>query len=658
MEQMQTMSLFERLKRNGRTADGTVSFLNEWNAVRYIGRGTFGAVYEIVKSHPMLGEQHSALKIIEMGDESAKRLKDEITALNSIRNHPHAVSIEDFSELMLDEGDFIRRYIVIRMELLRAMPKTGMSEDEVIKMGIDVSSVLADCHSRTPKILHCDIKPSNILLTENGTYKLSDFGEAKFLDKSRGRSGMRGTPFYMAPEMMLMTGYDERSDLYSLGVTMYTMLNGGKVPFYTTEDNESEAMRRRTSGEKFPNLKGVRPELLRIINKLCAPDPNKRYQNADRLNHDLRALVSRHTDKAPVSRMRLNTDTAKPHDNTLVMGETVSPAPDWVAATARNTKRVATAKSPSAAKGKRRGGVIAAIVVAALMLIGVVVGFGLTEPIIPKTSADRALARQFRFEPFDDGVEIAKYNGKNTEVEIPASYNDMPVRCIGDYAFYECENLTSITIPDSVTSIEQGAFSLCSKLESVTIPNSVVSLGSYAFYGCRSLTSVSLPDNITSIDEFMFYDCSSLTSIVIPDGVTSIGDYAFSDCSRLTSVTIPDSVTHIWVGAFSNCESMTSIDLPNSVTKIGDSTFWGCASLTSIDLPDSVTSIEAFAFSNCISLTTITIPDSVTSIGAEAFAYCTITVKAPHEAAYYGCNLGVTYNGEQVNKYVTWVVTD
>lgn len=300
MSEKRKLNLFNRLKRDGITVDGSQCFISEWDVVRYIDRGMFGVVYEIVKNNKKLGEQHSALKIIELDEKSIEKYRDEIAALSSVRNHPHGVSIEDFSELHLDEGDFVRRYVLIRMELLNPMPKTGMSEADVIDMALAVSEVLADCHSQKRKILHCDIKPQNILLTDNGQYKLSDFGEAKFLDRTRGESGMRGTPLYMSPEMWHLKGYDERSDLYSLGVTMYAMLNGGCVPFYSPEmgeEGKSEAIRRRLAGEKFPRIKGVRPELLRMINKLCETDPNKRYQRAILLNRDLKSFVQKKEDE-------------------------------------------------------------------------------------------------------------------------------------------------------------------------------------------------------------------------------------------------------------------------------------------------------------------------------------------------------------------------
>ena len=153
---------------------------------------------------------------------------------------------------------------------------------------------------------------------------------------------------------------------------------------------------------------------------------------------------------------------------------------------------------------------------------------------------------------------------------------------IGEFAFYNCRSLTSVTIPSSVTSIGKYAFSGCSGLTSVTIPSSVTSIGESAFSGCRSLTSVTIPSSVTSIGEAAFLDCSGLTSVTLPSSVTSIGWSAFRGCSGLTSVTLPSSVTSIGGSAFEGCSGLTSITLPSSVTSIGSSAFSRCSGLTSV----------------------------------------------------------------------------
>ena len=196
------------------------------------------------------------------------------------------------------------------------------------------------------------------------------------------------------------------------------------------------------------------------------------------------------------------------------------------------------------------------------------------------------------------------------------------VRAIGDYAFYYCENLTSVTIPDSVTSIGDYAFAYCVSLTSATIPEGVTSIGGDAFLGCTGLTSVAIPSSVTSTGFETFSGCTGLTSITIPEGVTSIGNYAFKGCSGLTSVTIPDSVTSIGGSAFSGCSGLTSVTIPSSVTSIGWSAFENCTALTFMTIPESVTYISGEVFSNCIRLAKVTIPKSVTSIGKNAFYYC------------------------------------
>ena len=199
------------------------------------------------------------------------------------------------------------------------------------------------------------------------------------------------------------------------------------------------------------------------------------------------------------------------------------------------------------------------------------------------------------------------YNEYSGSVTIPkiVSYNGNTynVTSIGDRAFCDCSGLTSITIPNSVTSIGWFAF-CCTGITSITIPNSVTSIGYEAFYGCSGLTSITIPSSVTSI-EGAFNGCSGLTSIEIPNSVTSIGEYAFNGCSGLTSIIIPNSVTSIGEHAFKGCSGLTSITIPNSVTSIGIVAFDGCSSLTSITIPNSVTSIGDWAFYDCTRLKTV-----------------------------------------------------
>ena len=257
-----------------------------------------------------------------------------------------------------------------------------------------------------------------------------------------------------------------------------------------------------------------------------------------------------------------------------------------------------------------------------------------------------------------------------TSITIPNS-----VTSIGDEAFSDCSGLPvennlryadtylveAVDITLSTYSIKNGtkwignsAF-YSSSLTSITIPNSVTSIGEEAFCDCFELTSVSLGDSVTSIGNYAFDRCFSLTSITIPESVKSIGVGAFSLCKSLPSITIPNNVTSIEAQTFANCYSLASVTISNRVKSIGRASFFDCESLASVTIPDSVTSIGRSAFRDCTSLTSAVIGDGVTTIGDSAFCSCynltSITigksVKSVGDWAFYMCSIGKTnYTGE------------
>ena len=244
---------------------------------------------------------------------------------------------------------------------------------------------------------------------------------------------------------------------------------------------------------------------------------------------------------------------------------------------------------------------------------------------------------------------VYKYKGtmpENTEIVIKEGS-----LIIANSAFCDCTGLTSVSIPNSLTSIGSSAFLYCTGLTSVTIPNCVTSIGNSAFSGCSSLTSVIIGNSVTSIGNSAFSGCSSLTSVIIGNSVTSIGDWTFSGCSSLASITIPESVKHIGYYAFDSTawfynqpdgvvyagkvaykykgtmSTGTEIIIKEGTLAIAGYAFQSCDGLTSISFPNSLKSIGDRAFDGCRGLTSVTLGNNITHIGKYAFSSIKIYVK-------------------------------
>ena len=215
---------------------------------------------------------------------------------------------------------------------------------------------------------------------------------------------------------------------------------------------------------------------------------------------------------------------------------------------------------------------------------------------------------------YDLKVDGIYYNAVGDEITLEVTYGDE--KYSGDIVIPE--SVTYNKRAYKVTAIGNKAFYDCTNLTSVKFPNAT-KIGDYAFYNCASLTSVDFP-NATTIGGHAFEDCTSLTSVDFPNA-TEIGDYAFSDCASLTSVDFPNA-TETGYSAFLRCTSLTSVDFPNATT-IGGHAFEDCASLTNVNIPNA-TKIGDYAFHDCASLSKYEIPKGVINIGGTSvFEGCT-----------------------------------
>lgn len=287
-----------------------------WETVRLIGRGSFGGVYEIERD--VFGhKEKAALKVITI-PQSESDIDDllsdgydeesittrfegylhdivrEYSMMADMKGCVNIVYCDDVKYIQHDNG--IGWDIFIKMELLtpltKALGRTG-SDEQTIKIATDICSALAFCEKRN--LLHRDIKPQNIFVSPDGTYKLGDFGIAKTAERTT--SGTKtGTYKYMAPEVYNNQPYGGKADIYSLGLVLYWLLNERRTPFLPlppqlpSASDEDRARTRRFSGEAISAPAHGSEELKRIVLKACAYDPKDRYQTADEMLRDLNAL--------------------------------------------------------------------------------------------------------------------------------------------------------------------------------------------------------------------------------------------------------------------------------------------------------------------------------------------------------------------------------
>ncbi len=290
-----------------------------WQVVKRLGSGSYGAVYEIRRQ--IYGETESAaVKIISIPkdpseieilrasgyddnsikthfENSIEAIVREYGLMAKVKGNANVVYCDDFKSIPHRNG--YGSTIYIKMELLTPVLQSLSplaQEKEVIKFGMDMASALMACNARG--ILHRDIKPQNIFVAPDGTYKLGDFGIARTLENNGSLTSGIGTYNYMAPEVFNKTRYDHRADIYSLGIVLYWLLNDCRLPFYPmppqpiTPELAEYARDRRLQGESLPAPRKESPGIQQIVLKACSPDPDLRYHNAKELYNDLTPLQS------------------------------------------------------------------------------------------------------------------------------------------------------------------------------------------------------------------------------------------------------------------------------------------------------------------------------------------------------------------------------
>lgn len=271
------------------TQEPEQSVINGWTIDSMLGMGSSGVVYKVSKKLDVTEKTCAAMKIIELSEDGEKKINSKLSILDSVSGKPGCVHVDEYSTMTRSFGGKEHKYLIIRMELLEPLPESGMNEEDVLKMLDDVTQALCVCHSIP--VLHRDIKPQNILKAPDGSYRLTDFGEAGEISTASSTTVIPvGTPLFECPEAHNMIKCDERGDIYSLGLSAYCMLNGGLPPFAQSREELHAALGKRLSGQKIPRLENIDPSLMNIIEKMCEFVPENRYKSAEKLRRDIAKL--------------------------------------------------------------------------------------------------------------------------------------------------------------------------------------------------------------------------------------------------------------------------------------------------------------------------------------------------------------------------------
>ena len=302
--------------------------LDGWKIIRLLGEGSYGKVFEIERSE--FGQTYrAALKVITVPQSSAEvrsvisegmsvsqaeayfhgiveELMHEFSIMFKLKGTANVVSCEDLR--VLEHPDGIGWDILIRMELLHPLLpyvyEHPMARRDIIRLGIDICKALELCQRYN--IIHRDIKPENIFISDNGDYKLGDFGIARTIERTTSGLSKKGTYSYMAPEVYIGKKYGFSVDTYSLGLVLYRMLNKNRGPFLPqppeaiTFSSREQALARRMSGEALPRPFYGEGRLGEIVLKACAFDPKDRYSSPQQLRQELEAILYTQTDAAVI----------------------------------------------------------------------------------------------------------------------------------------------------------------------------------------------------------------------------------------------------------------------------------------------------------------------------------------------------------------------
>lgn len=585
---------------------------NEWTLTELIGEGAFSKVYRAEK-HTDGAFDTAAIKVISIpSDErqlraltcdglSEKETEDflyslvkgyttEIKLMTSFRSCPNVVSILDHT--ICRKKDSVGWDIFIRMELLtpldRYISSTKPDEAMIIRLGSDICSALSAFSSASPKIVHRDIKPTNIFISDFGTFKLGDLGSAREILTSCDSYTRLTSGEFTPPESANSNEYNELSDIYALGLVMYKLANRNLLPFVTSaSDAQSrrEAYEERFSGRDIPLPCGISTELGKVICKACAFRPEDRFRSAEEFS---RALSSLHdgrksASRAPVGVVISTAVIAAAAVGTIILGSSRHSEPPLV----ESTPVVSAEADSGAAENIASAG-----------------------EFTPENSAMTVGSTA----PTGSAEEAPNTSAAQRETEPPEVPEDSTAVTSGTEV---TPGQTEATIIATVPAETTASTTTSRKKPGIPASTSRTALVTSAATAATTTTTAptvsSEPEVAVEYTPESAFQYSSSASgavitkyvgnyldVVIPPylgglPVVEIGSDSFSDAT-VRSVKVPEGIAKISDRAFFFCQDMDSIDLPESLQFIGGNAFYGCLSLTRLYIPANVISIDCLTF--------------------------------------------------------------
>ena len=629
-----------------------------------IGSGSYGTVYRVTKEGENLAMkvirvsrddkgQGARLTETESEAESGKVLHQisedilkEIQALEKLQGNKNIVSILDYR--IVEEAGGIDLYIL--MEYLQSFTEYesthGMKEADAIRMGIDLCSALEACEEHD--ILHRDLKPDNILVTEDGVFKICDFGTAKILEKTHTENSVKGTFTYMAPEVYHGKKYNSRADLYSLGMILYRTMNRGREPFIPGDrrmvyyKDKEEALNRRMNGEVLPQPIDASEEFAEILARTCAFYPEKRYRSAADLKEDLIRLQNGKYRKKQRAGRYGKRDKAF-YLKTAVIG------------------------------------LLATILLGAA---GKAVRYRYLEYFVNYCDTDMQKEMMERYD-LDLSARLTGtgvlYINSNEDLYCYSAKKLYPwmnqkdkirkiifgeavseLNCVGissEVSEYLGPDYNQKTQENKPFYSAEDIFRNCRNLEKIVIKSKrFVMLGAWIFEGDENLRAIECPEDTDIVvgsdweifqgipwydqqevcmlgDRLVKYERSE-EKVYLPDNIRKIGEGAFENNSNIKTVILPGHLEYIGIAAFGGCSSLERLVIPETATEIADKVFPRCSSLKELEvLPGnpsykmvdgSLYDTEQNILKWCSPGTgdTVMIQEGTTAVGSRAFDEC------------------------------------